>query len=194
MKTKLIRISILLMIIGSFSTSAQIKYNEEAWGFEISEGVAYRNGQADIVTAWTQDPGFILSSEHKHSGNYSCKMDFTKQAKSGKFQTWRSNRGNEGDFEVLSDEAYSVSAWLYIPSGKPSGRLAITLQQSNGKEVVASFNLSKVKVGEWTKLTTKFKGNPAVGKELWSSVSYIPRPKTDLVIYLDDVSFFQQKK
>ncbi|NJB83146.1 hypothetical protein [Wenyingzhuangia aestuarii] len=188
-RLKLKNLLVLFTLVFYSQMNSQINYNKEAWSFELDKKVKYNGGTADIITAWTQDAGFTLSSEYVHSGKYSCKMDFSKQDKSGKLQTWRSKQGKEGDIQVLSKKSYSVSAWFYIPSGTPSGKLGISLQKSGGKEVVANLNLKRVKVGEWTKVTAKFNGIPVVDKKLWSSVSYYSKPKSNITIYVDDITF-----
>lgn len=180
--------------MGIAQLSAQITYNTDAWDFELDSGVTYKSGgenvTGDIVSAWTQVAGFEQSTEQAHSGTYSCKADFTTNTVSGKFQTWRSTTGMEGDFDVTSSEPFTAIAWFYFASGTPSGTLKMSLQKSGGTTVNANFNLSAVPVGVWTKVQADFSGNPDIWEETWSSVQFSAIP-TGAVVYVDDISVVQ---
>lgn len=180
--------------MGITQLSAQITYNTDAWDFELDSGVTYKSGgenvTGDIVSAWTQVAGFEQSTDQAHSGTYSCKSDFTTNTTSGKFQTYRSTTGMEGDFNVISSVPYTAIAWFYFASGTPSGTFKMSLQKSGGTNVSASFNLSAVPVGQWTKIEAEFSGNPDASDETWSSVQFSSVP-TGTVVYVDDISVVQ---
>lgn len=185
---------LVIALINFNKVTAQVIYNKDAWSFELDKGVHYKQGYSDIVTTWTQEPGFILSSDFAHSGDYSCKMDFKEYKKSGKLQTWRSQYGKEGDIRILSDQSYSVTAWFYVPSGVPSGALSISMEVTGGKRVAANLNLKNIRVGRWTRVTAEFNAHPSVVRGLWSSISYFSKPNSDITVYVDDITFFKTNK
>lgn len=190
MKTKLLLQPLLFAIalVTSGLLNAQITYNTNAWDFELDSGVVYGGGTADIVTAWTQVNGFVQSSEQAYSGTYSLKADFTSSTTSGKFQTWRSTTGMEGDFAVASDESYTALIWVYFSQGTPSGTFRTTLQKNGETSRNATFDLSTVPLNTWTQLQAAFSGNPAVTTELWSSTQFPTVPSTGTIVYIDKLT------
>lgn len=197
MKTRLLKNALIIatLFVASYS-SAQATYNDAAWDFELDSGVDYKNGTADVVTAWTQTAGFVQSSEQAQTGTYSCKMDFTSTATSGKFQTWRANKAGEGLVDIPTDESYTATLWVYIASGTPSGALSMSLQKSGETTVTAVFQLAGVPLNTWTELQVPFNNNPAVVTGLWSSLQFNTVPDNSgtasgAVIYIDNVDIVQ---
>ncbi|MDG2280177.1 MAG: T9SS type A sorting domain-containing protein [Flavicella sp.] len=190
MITKLLKTSLLTLMITGISATAQIAgYDFDAFGFE-SQNVEWKTGNSGtVVEAWTQVAGFVQSDEQAKNGTYSMKADYSAVlATTPKLQTYRSNVNNEGKFEIQSTGDYIVSVWVYL-TVLSSGTLKSTVQETSAGTYNATFDLSEVgQINTWTQLQAQINISTLGDSptKFWTTLNFTSAP-VSTIVYLDDL-------